>query len=280
MRHSSSTAITRWFSNNTIGVMEIAAFPPEIHESLGYYVYRLIDPRNGHTFYVGKGKGNRVFDHSKQQLSISREEEDAEDEVSLKLQTIGAIRKSGFEPLHVIHRHGMDERTSFEVEAALMEAYPMLTNLAGGHGNEEHGCAHAAQLITKYRLEEAPLDEQFIAINISRSIEERMSIYEATNWCWKIAEWRRNKKTPVVAHSAGIIKGVFEVESWCNADDHTFRSRISLENDPEKINKRWGFHGVEACERLIQKYLNKRLPKAKRGHASPLRFMGPEWHPD
>ena len=26
-------------------------------------VYRLIDPRNGETFYVGRGKGNRVFSH-------------------------------------------------------------------------------------------------------------------------------------------------------------------------------------------------------------------------
>ena len=33
-------------------------FTPEVQERLGYYVYRLIDPRNGETFYVGKGKGN------------------------------------------------------------------------------------------------------------------------------------------------------------------------------------------------------------------------------
>lgn len=38
-------------------------FPPEVVEKLKSYVYRLIDPRNGETFYVGKGKGNRVFSH-------------------------------------------------------------------------------------------------------------------------------------------------------------------------------------------------------------------------
>ena len=48
--------------------MAAESFPNEIHEALGYYVYRLIDPRNGQTFYVGKGKGNRVFSHAKQQL--------------------------------------------------------------------------------------------------------------------------------------------------------------------------------------------------------------------
>lgn len=31
-----------------------------------YYVYELIDPRNGKTFYVGKGKGNRIDAHEKE----------------------------------------------------------------------------------------------------------------------------------------------------------------------------------------------------------------------
>ena len=39
------------------------SFPPEVSAELKTYVYRLIDPRNGETFYVGKGRGNRVFAH-------------------------------------------------------------------------------------------------------------------------------------------------------------------------------------------------------------------------
>lgn len=37
------------------------AFSNEVKEKLKFYVYRLVDPRNGRTFYVGKGKGDRVF---------------------------------------------------------------------------------------------------------------------------------------------------------------------------------------------------------------------------
>ena len=37
-------------------------FTAEVTEQLKYYVYRLIDPRNGQTFYVGKGKGNRLYE--------------------------------------------------------------------------------------------------------------------------------------------------------------------------------------------------------------------------
>ncbi|MCH7911203.1 MAG: hypothetical protein IIB38_16510 [Candidatus Hydrogenedentes bacterium] len=43
--------------------MQRDRFPPGVAEHLKWYVYRLIDPRNGQTFYVGKGKGDRVFAH-------------------------------------------------------------------------------------------------------------------------------------------------------------------------------------------------------------------------
>lgn len=39
-------------------------FTPEVMDALKWYVYRLIDPRNGRTFYGGKGKENRVFAHA------------------------------------------------------------------------------------------------------------------------------------------------------------------------------------------------------------------------
>jgi hypothetical protein len=35
-------------------------FSQSVVEAIRFYVYRLIDPRNGETFHVGKGKGNRV----------------------------------------------------------------------------------------------------------------------------------------------------------------------------------------------------------------------------
>lgn len=78
------------------------SFSPEVIEKLKTYVYRLIDPRNGETFYVGKGKGNRVFAHIRAELDT--------DDPNDKLKRIHEIRADGFDVAHVIHRQDLTTR--------------------------------------------------------------------------------------------------------------------------------------------------------------------------
>ena len=105
-------------------------FTNEVAAELKSYVYRLIDPRNGETFYVGKGQGNRLFDHIQDELKL-----DAKKDADLdpKVGRIRDIKSAQLEVGHIVHRHGMDEKTALQVEAALMDAYPGLLNRAGGH---------------------------------------------------------------------------------------------------------------------------------------------------
>ena len=83
-----------------------------------YYVYRLIDPRTFETFYVGKGSGNRVFQHSKDaEKLISKKLGDKDDEISLKIKQIKDIKATGKEVICLIHRWGLTEDEAYEVES-------------------------------------------------------------------------------------------------------------------------------------------------------------------
>src|SRR4029077_12237434 len=130
------------------------AFSEDIATKLRTYVYRLIDPRNGETFYVGKGRGNRVFAHIRAAEGLEG------DDLENKVKRIRQIQVAGFEVAHVIHRHGMEEPTAFEVEAALIDAYPGLTNIAGGAGNNDFGTMHAQEIIRRYEAEPAVFEDK------------------------------------------------------------------------------------------------------------------------
>jgi hypothetical protein len=161
--------------------MQTDRFPPGVAQRLGWYVYRLIDPRNGDTFYVGKGKGNRIFEHAKGALSADKDEDAAD----LKLQRIKDISAAGLEVAHVIHRHNIEnEDIAFQIEAALIDAYPGLTNKVSGHGAGDYGCRHVEQIVTEYAAKPFDAKEPLILISIAKSYEEEgRDIYDAVRVC-------------------------------------------------------------------------------------------------
>lgn len=236
-------------------------FTSEVIDHLKYYVYRLIDPRNGQTFYVGKGKGNRVFAHVKGEAEV------IEDEISHKLQRIREIRVAGFDVAHVIHRHGMDEKTSFEVEAALIDAYPEVTNVAGGRYSDDRGVMHSRQIMESYQAEEIGFQHKVLMININKSALEKDSIYEAVRHAWRLDPKKARKAKLVLALQHGLVIGVFAPEIWLEATSENFPGREAREG-------RWGFVGHEAPDSIKKMYLRKRLPDSmrKRGAANPVKY--------
>lgn len=241
---------------------EVNEFPQEVIKELKHYVYRLIDPRNGETFYVGRGKDNRVFNHVKGNLK-----EDDMDDMSEKKKRITEIINSGLKVIHIIHRHGMDKDHAIEVEAALIDAYPSATNVVSGQGSNDFGPMHALEIINKYTAEEAALNHNVLMITINRSISEK-SIYDATRYAWKVDAKRAEKADYILAIEKGIIVGVFIADVWKKANVHHFPEF----ND--HTNKRYGFKGKEAPSEISELYLNKRIPDIyrKRGAANPIKY--------
>ena len=249
--------------------MKIKSFTKDVQEQIGYYVYKLIDPRTGNTFYVGKGKGNRVFAHVYDALknyegedySNSKDGDDVDD-VSNKMQQIREIRNANLEVIHVIIRYGIkDEKTAYEVESAIIDSTPGLTNIQSGHGNER-GIINADTLQKNLTLEEfVEPDFKYVIIKIKEStLKERGNdIYETVRKSWKVNVEKIKKYKYVLAVKNGVVDNVFEPERW-----------EEVENEPG----RYLFIGKEAPDDIKNIFLNKRIPAkySKRGKANPVLY--------
>lgn len=240
---------------------DLDSFPAGVAERLETYVYRLIDPRNGETFYVGKGTGNRVFAHCRAELQALEG-----DDVDNKIKRIREIRLAGFNIAHVIHRHGMDDATALEVEAALIDAYPGLTNMADGTGNSDYGAMHAHEIVRRYSAPVAEFKHKVMLISVNRSVAE-YSLYEAVRFAWKINRERAREAELVLATLKGLIVGAFVADEWLAATAANFPGRV---DEPGRL----GFVGYEAPTNLRNLYVGKRVPDEfrKPGAANPVKY--------
>ncbi len=240
------------------------SFSPKVADNLKYYVYRLIDPRNGETFYVGKGKRNRVFSHV--QAESGKLDGDADD-LDHKMGRIREIRNAGLEVVHVIHRHGMDEATAFEVEAALIDAYPGISNILGGNGSGYRGVMHATEIKRLYETECAEFRHNVLLVNLAR-YDKQQPVYKAARYAWKINEANATNVDYVLATHKGLIIGVFSVTQWLEANTTNFP-------DENPAPGRFGFEGEEAPENIKSLYLGKRIPSEhqKQGASNPVRYI-------
>ena len=97
-----------------------------------YYVYELIDPRDGKVFYVGKGCRGRIDQH---------EQEARKGRQSRKCDVIRAIEGCGLKVNKNRVSHHRNEQDAYDAEAELVEMYGLenLTNLVPGGGSARSG---------------------------------------------------------------------------------------------------------------------------------------------
>ncbi len=153
-----------------------------------------------------------------------------------------------------------------EVEAALIDAYPGLTNAVTGSGSNEFGAMHAQEIVNKYQAEPADFQHRAILINVNRSAFET-SLYEATRYAWKIDPKKASRAEIICAVRQGLIVGVFTAKNWLPATSTNFSGR-------EPVPGRWGFVGTDAPESIRKLYVHKRLPDEfrKQGAANPIKY--------
>lgn len=224
----------------------IDRIPDAAVEALQFYVYRLVDPRNGSTFYVGKGVGQRVLQHAKAALETA----DSTD----RLDRIREIMQHGLDVQIVIHRHGLDEATAFVVEGAVIDAYPKLTNLVAGH----HSLLSAApldELLERYAAPRADINVPAILIKIEREWRPDLSVsqlYERTRRYWRCQPMlRKPPPTHAMAIARGIIREVYRIDRWVRYSDWPADRDLSRSNSTDAVwsgGIRAGFEGAVCVE--------------------------------
>lgn len=251
----------------------IQEFPLSVIEKLDYYVYLLIDPENNQVFYVGKGTSNRIFAH----ITAALKDEMPGD----KLDKIRAIRASDLEVKHIIHRHGLNEKEAFEVEAALIDFIGLsgLTNQVQGYNSDDRGQMTVAEVVSKYQAPAAEIEEPVILITVNRFYRRGMSpemLYEITRGKWVIGT-RRNKAQYAFAVYKGVIREVYEIECWLPApieDTEAKRAWIaehSLDAEVKQKN-RWQFEGKVAEQ--LQHYVGASTENYQvLGAQNPIRYV-------
>lgn len=231
-------------------------FSQAVVEKLDNYVYFLQDPRTDDVFYVGKGVGNRVFNHLDCAIETDGEAE--------KLEIIREIISSGRKVKHFILRHGLTEKIAFEIEASLIDFVGMnnLSNLQGGHYSSDYGLKTADEISAMYEAEELSTTEPIMLININRLYRRDMidtELYDATRKSWVVGS-RKEKAQYAIATYRGLTREVYKIEEWYPIE--------------VKGKTRWGFNGAKASKEIRDKLRYKSIASFfSKGAANPIKYL-------
>lgn len=239
----------------------INRFSQSTIENIGFYVYILQDPRDSKIFYIGKGIGNRVFDH----VSGSLDNPISSD----KVQLINEINKES-SVIHHIVRHGLEkEETALEIESTLIDLFThkkfkdlaTITNIVAGHNTFGRGIKTVSEIEALYSA--TPLDiedivHNLLIININKTYSQNNDLYEATRKSWRLSIERVKKVDYVLAEYRGIVRGIFKPCEWHKSEE----------------KNRLYFEGHQVLDKEIEDlYLNKMLSFKNKGNQNPLRYV-------
>lgn len=237
------------------------SFTQNTIEEIKSYVYCLFDPRTSKIFYIGKGTGNRVFQH----VACALEDEKESD----KLSTIRDILKENKKVVHYIIRHGLNDDTAFVIESCLIDFLTFhsfkelsnITNIVSGHDSWDKGIKTVEEIEALYSaetLDKNGIKHKVIIININKTYLPGISPYEATRKSWKMDIDRARKSDFIFSEYKSIIRKIYIPEKWFFTED----------------NKRCFFEGKECQDKeILNLYLNKQLSDKKQGQANPIQYV-------
>lgn len=251
--------------------------------SLGdYYVYGLIDPRNRKIFYIGKGTGNRVFEHELESQGNPESEK-------LKLKMIAEIKAAGLEVEKVIINCNLTEEEAFAAETALINAFnyvedTRLTNIVAGH--------HSAEALTvddfekiygAEELQESDIRHKIMIIKINKLYQKGMTeeaLYDSVRGIWRASLERVKTVKYVFGVYNSLIVAVYKPTTWYVCKEaleklpsHVTQLTSKMENRVFFVDE--GFENQELMDEAEKFYLYKSIAslKANQGAQNPITYL-------
>lgn len=205
------------------------SIPFDTQKALDFYIYALRDPSTKEVFYIGKGQGERILQHSTEAGKNPNSEK-------AKLRRIKEIEGKGKSVDHLFIRTGIKtEAEAFAIEQAVIDAFAanrhsakgkgMLTNLVAGHEHSEKGLATLETVMARFAKPKTPkIERPILVLKLNQKWEPDMNseqIYEAARGVWRIGKDSREKAEVALVITYGIVRGVYEIDKsgWRETSD-------------------------------------------------------------
>ena len=208
-------------------------------KSLQYYVYGLRYPDDEKNyFYIGKGKGNRVFSHINQKTRRSIKDP--------KFDIIEPLRKIGGPEVDII-RHGLNEKEALLLEAALIDVFNVkqITNKVKGIDSDKFGIMSIKNIESNYKGKDFTLGVSAVCFKINQAWHKNMDeehLYNKTRGNWALNLKRAEKAEYGIGVHNGVIRGIYKICNWEKGRSSTRSHRYFFNGyKEEKMNKYIGY---------------------------------------
>lgn len=245
-------------------VMKMKKFSSKVIEQLKFYVYLYIDPRTDRPFYIGKGKGNRAFDH----LGAEGDSD--------KIRIIAELKKAGLTPKIELLKYGLKEAEALLVEATAIDLLNIrnLTNESRGHGSRVGSRATVEEVVATLDAKPVTIRHRVLLININKAFRYGMNtldLYDATRSAWRLGEKRTSVQYALSVYR-GVVREVYSISTWVQSG-HSIRG-FDEEGRPPKREGRWEFIGVVADDDIRNQYLGRSVAAYfPKGNQNPVKYV-------